>query len=95
LNYKTATRRLLTTIIGFVVLISTIYYQTLLLTSLITEQPIQRFSLEEIATRIELGELIPMFEERDTAVLELYAQGNCTRTNQLHSTNLFSTFEKN
>jgi hypothetical protein len=71
LNSETVSRRILNMIVGMFVLVSVAFYQSPLSSSLITKPPPRRLTLEEIAIKIELHELNPMFDVSGSALVNL------------------------
>jgi hypothetical protein len=71
--YETIARRVLFVTIGTSVLLMTTFYQTLLLSSLITNEPDMPMTLNEMATKIEMHEFNLLFYLRGSPILELFA----------------------
>jgi hypothetical protein len=72
LNCETVSRRVLNVVVGMFVLLATAFYQSPLSSSLMTEPPERRLTLEEIAMKIQLHELNPMFTARGSALVNLF-----------------------
>jgi len=77
---ETSARRVLFVTIGMSVMIITTFYQTLLLSSLITIDPEIPMTLDEMAAKVETREFDLMFSLRGSPIIEL-SHSNRTNAN--------------